>query len=339
MSSVFTPTYNITATATTLPIANGSISDCFLTYENIWGAVPCQSAADEYDIDVLDFISWNPSLGDPTTYSPTDCVLANTTQYCVAFYDPSLLPNTTSVTNYVTPPNALPDSTTACDDWWDVQTGDTCDLILKSADIPLSSFYAWNPTIGDQCQNLWLNTSYCVAGPGWTNVTYASSTSAIITMSSTSSGGSPGPTQSGIVAGCDQWYVVVNKDTCQSIAANFSISITQFENWNPAVGSDCKSLWLNEAYCVHVPGATTIAPSSTSSAAPTTTVVQPPGPTQSGIASNCNAYAIPIANDGCYSFAERYSISLDQLYEWNPALENNCSNFWGGKAYCIGVST
>lgn len=56
--------------------------------------------------------------------------------------------------------------------------------------------------------------------------------------------------------------------------------------WNPAVGSDCSSLFLGYYYCVGVPGTPTSKPSVTS--VPTTT--SPPAgptPTQTGIISSC----------------------------------------------------
>jgi hypothetical protein len=31
-------------------------------------------------------------------------------------------------------------------------------------------------------------------------------------------------------------------------------------------------------------------------------------------------------------------ITLEKLYELNPALNEDCSGLWAGYAYCIGVS-
>lgn len=45
----------------------------------------------------------------------------------------------------------------------------------------------------------------------------------------------------------------------------------------------------------------------------TTTGITPPAATQSGIAANCNKYAIPVDGDGCWDFATRNGITLDQL--------------------------
>lgn len=55
-------------------------------------------------------------------------------------------------------------------------------------------------------------------------------------VTSTTTGGAPGPTQTGIVSGCEEWYVVKANDTCPGIAKEYSISQAQFYAWNPAVG-------------------------------------------------------------------------------------------------------
>lgn len=89
MESVFTPTYSINSQATNLPIANGSLTDCFAIFNNKYGEVSCQSVADIYGVDIGDFLSWNPSLGDFDHYNPKTCVLTNATQYCASFYDQS----------------------------------------------------------------------------------------------------------------------------------------------------------------------------------------------------------------------------------------------------------
>ncbi|KAK8004679.1 chitinase [Apiospora arundinis] len=69
----------------------------------------------------------------------------------------------------------------------------------------------------------------------------------------------------------------------------------------------------------------------------TTTGVMPPGPTQTGIISTCNKYAIPDTDQGCWDFANAHGINTDLLYAWNPAI-GQCQNFWKGEAYCIGIS-
>lgn len=46
-----------------------------------------------------------------------------------------------------------------------------------------------------------------------------------------------------------------------------------------------------------------------------------------------------IAGVFCFDMAAAAGITLDQLYQWNPALNGDCSGLWVGYAYCIGVSS
>lgn len=78
--------------------------------------------------------------------------------------------------------------------------------------------------------------------------------------------------------------------------------------------------------------------SSTTKVSPTSTSNSAPGPTQSGIAPNCNKYVLRKSGILCYDMAKVAGISLDQLYAWNSALKSDCSGLIVGYAYCIGVS-
>lgn len=88
--------------------------------------------------------------------------------------------------------------------------------------------------------------------------TSSASTSTPATLSSSSivtTATPPGPTQSGIVANCDAWFVTpATGASCAAIEEEYNITFAQFYAWNPAVGSNCGSLWAEEAYCVGVSG-------------------------------------------------------------------------------------
>jgi hypothetical protein len=71
------------------------------------------------------------------------------------------------------------------------------------------------------------------------------------------------------------------------------ITFAQFYAWNPAVGSNCESLWASEAYCVGIPGSKSTT-SITTSTTSTSNIV--PGPTQTGIISTCNKYYLTPAS-------------------------------------------
>ncbi|GME35766.1 LysM domain-containing protein [Neofusicoccum parvum] len=152
----------------------------------------------------------------------------------------------------------------------------------------------------------------------------------------------PGPTHPGQPADCDEWHVVVEGDSCQSVADAAGISREQFLAWNPAVSEDClTNFWLDQAYCVGTAGDGTTTTTSTSQPITTTTATVPtPGaPTHTGQPANCDDWHIVVTGDTCTNVAEEAGISLAQFLAWNPAVSADCvDNFWLEQAYCIGVS-
>lgn len=62
----------------------------------------------------------------------------------------------------------------------------------------------------------------------------------------------PAPTQPGAAENCAEWHIVASGDGCWSISEQYGISLEDFYSWNPGVGSDCSTLWLDYAVCVGV---------------------------------------------------------------------------------------
>ncbi|KAJ5640366.1 uncharacterized protein N7484_008228 [Penicillium longicatenatum] len=325
LPSATKPSYkNITTTTASYPLASGSLTGCFEMFENNFGPIPCYQAASLFGVDTINWVRWNPSVLNGQNYTMTGCKLTNETEYCGSFYNQSSVPATTLP--YVPAPiNSTANATTECYDWYGTEDGDSCDLICRANNIPVSALYKWNPAVeflGADCTNLWMQASYCVQGPGWEDVAYNQTSS----VTSTTTTG--------------EWYIAMANDTCLGITKEYSISQAQFYAWNPAIGEDCTDLEIDDAYCVKAP--TTISTTTTSSVASQTstgTSITPPGPTQADIPSNCDAYALAQTDDGCQTFADRNKITLTNLYKWNPALNNACENFWAKEAYCIGVSS
>ena len=160
-------------------------------------------------------------------------------------------------------------------------------------------------------------------------------------MTSTTSVSTPGPTQSGIISTCDKYAEATGGIGCSDFATQNGITPAQLYAWNSVLGTNGEncgsSFWADEWYCVGVSGGTT-----TTSAA-TSTAVTAPGPTQSGIANNCNKFAEATGGIGCYDFATQNGITPAQLYQWNAVLGSNggsCgSEFWANEWYCVGVSS
>jgi hypothetical protein len=46
-----------------------------------------------------------------------------------------------------------------------------------------------------------------------------------------------------------------------------------------------------------------------------------------------------VDGDNCRSVADKYFITMDQFFAWNPAVSKDClTNFWKDQAYCVGTS-
>jgi LysM repeat protein len=144
----------------------------------------------------------------------------------------------------------------------------------------------------------------------------------------------PSPTQEGLIKTCNNFYKTVKGDTCAKIVEAYgTFTVSQFIEWNPAVGSDCSGLWAETYYCVGVPGTPTVRPSSS---APVTTAPSGPPPTQDGIISTCKSYHKAVSGDTCQKIVDQYGVfSLTEFQGWNPAVGQDCSGLWLGYYYCV----
>ncbi|KAK5636388.1 hypothetical protein RRF57_012100 [Xylaria bambusicola] len=117
----------------------------------------------------------------------------------------------------------------------------TCSQIPELLNITISELTNLNPWIGKDCDTgLWS----AMSKDGYTQLCVLSA-----------SGTTPKPpaeTQPGAPANCNKWHVVVSGDGCWAIANEYGITLDEFYTLNPAVGSDCQSLWLGYAVCVGV---------------------------------------------------------------------------------------
>ena len=235
-----------------------------------------------------------------------------------------------------------------------------CEDIEGDYSITTSQMTTWNTWLASDCDtNLYANLlsnetrPVCVGvnasepiGSVTSGPTKTSSQAVTLTGTTTAS---MGPTASGEVAGCKQYYTVQSGDSCANIETTFEISLAQFYAWNPssmfisialpareflewklnclAVGSNCTNLWLNYAYCVQ-------GPASSGSA---TAMAAAPAPTQSGIASNCDQYYTVASGDSCAKIGSLYNDTFAELYSWNPAIGGDCQNLWVGYTICVGV--
>lgn len=220
------------------------------------------------------------------------------------------------------PTNAATGTTRKCGKWYNVSTGEYCQVVAIRNYISLNLFTAINPSINSTCGNLLTGIAYCVFPTADWNSTAASTTIA-----------PPAPTPTGSTSQCYQWYVIQSGDGCYVIEQAYEITMAQLQAWNPSLRSDCGNLILGDAYCVSGPNGT-----SSTSSTPTPTAVPPPGPTQAGVPANCDEWVMQKDGVYCSDMAAAAGITLNQLYAWNPALNGDCSGLWVGYAYCIAVA-
>ncbi|KAI0191405.1 hypothetical protein EV127DRAFT_338251 [Xylaria flabelliformis] len=237
----------------------------------------------------------------------------------------------------VDPPTTAPSDTIQdCTNWAVAASTDTCQSIAEDNYITLSQLYTYNPSLSASSCPLIVGDAYCV------EENYGVPPPATSTTTSPTGDGvsTPSPVQTGIVGNCDMFYYVQSGDTCSIIVAKYGITLAQFYAWNPAVGSSCAYLGLNDYVCVGTLNATgTI----TTTAATTTTKpgngISTPMPVQTGIASNCNLFYEVQPGDVCTDIAAAYGISLQNFYAWNPAVGSSCLTLILGDYVCVGTTT
>lgn len=160
-------------------------------------------------------------------------------------------------------------------------------------------------------------------------------TSTTTTTTTTTSGvATPTPTQAGMVEGCTKFHKVADGDQCGTIASENGITLDNFYDWNPGVGDNCGSLWLDYYVCVRVSSSTTKTTTTTTTSALTT-----PTPTQAGMIDGCTEFHLVEDGDQCGTIAGSYGITTSDFYTWNPRVGDTCSSLWLGYYVCVGRSS
>ncbi|KAJ6150685.1 hypothetical protein N7470_007279 [Penicillium chermesinum] len=311
-----------------LPTAPGTISGCYKyqnadEYTNL-----CRDLAYDNSITVADLAEWNPSLNN--TFN---CTLDQKYSYCALKFENS---------TYTEPPSAVcipieatePGTASNCNCFTYVDVYDapdyTCNELVADNGITLTELLAWNTWLSEDCDTALLanltifdDRAVCI-GVGEENSTTATATTSAATGTTIQASTSMGSTPTDTISGCQEFYTVTDSDDCASVLSKFGITVSQFYQWNPSVGSTCTNLWREEAYCVKGPA--------------TATSSGPNAPVQTGIASNCKKYYTVASGDSCAKIESTYGITFAQLYKWNPAIGSNCQTLDVGYSVCVGVS-
>ncbi|KAL3452698.1 hypothetical protein BJX65DRAFT_302607 [Aspergillus insuetus] len=312
------------------------------------GSSSCRHILSDWRISLNDFRRWNPSI-------TASCGgLETGRSYCVeAWGEPAPTTTlttierpttirTTTTTTITNKTGSAPGPTQSgqidtCNRWDLVQAGDTCNVYLaKYPGLSLANLVEWNPAIGNQCQNLWVETYLCTGIEGWSTPTTTSTTNKITTTSPPGNGiATPTPTQPGMIDNCNGFHEVKSGDTCASIAQAAGISVSELTTWNSGVGTGCSSLWLGYYVCISRVGAT--ATMTTTTTTTTGNEISTPLPTLPGMVSNCDAFYLVKSGDGCAAIASSKGITLSQLYAWNKNLGTGCTGLWADYYVCVSI--
>ncbi|KEY65064.1 hypothetical protein S7711_09857 [Stachybotrys chartarum IBT 7711] len=312
----------------------------------------CAYFAARWGISVQDFINWNPSVGADCTgivIGQEYCVERNwgipeetTTTTTTTTTTIPFTRTTTVPTGSHRPSPTQPGLIESCTAFYMAVSGDTCDsIVARYGTFTLVQFRTWNPAVGSECRSLWAETYYCVGIPG-TPTSRPSTTTR--TTATTTGVIRPSPTQSGLIESCVAFYMAVSGDTCDSIVARYgTFTLVQFRTWNPAVGSECRSLWAETYYCLGIPGTptTSIRPTTTSTRPTSTTTrgngIATPSPTQPNIVNNCNRFYLVQPDETCQQIAARNGITLQRFNTWNPSVGSSCSGLWANTYACVSI--
>lgn len=332
-----------TSAPTVLPLASGTLDDCS-SYDQY---VAPQSNSSQ-NLNSCDYITyyrgistdqlteWNPSLVYDES-NPDSCSLQKGYRYCVkrgASGSPTSTsnPTATSPGGVATPSPVQDGIIDGCSKFYKVMSGDGCYDIAAANNVALSDFYSWNPAVKSDCSGLFPGYYVCVATGSPTSTSDSSTTATQPTGAAT-----PSPVQDGIVSDCTKFYDVMSGDGCYNIASTNNIQLSDFYSWNPAIKNDCSGLFPGYYVCVGRGTATTPTSKTPTSTTQSTGVVTPT-PTQTGMVGNCNKFHEVVSGDACYDLASEEKIDLQDFYDWNPAVKNDCSGLLTGFYVCVGVS-
>ncbi|KAI9044908.1 LysM peptidoglycan-binding domain-containing protein [Aspergillus affinis] len=258
-----------------------------------------------------------------------------------------------------------PNVASGCSYWANTATDyDTCASLTDYFGLTIADLVSWNPSLsttsctltpgrsnkfyfvksgdgcaaiatakGSDCRTLIADYYVCVEVTGSSTKTTAPTT--------TTTAAANTPQQSGIAKNCNKHYFVKSGDGCAAIASANGISLADFYSWNPAVGSDCRTLIADYYVCVGVSSSTTTTKKTTTTTTKSaTTAGTGPSPTQSGITTDCNTFYKAVSGDSYYTIVtNKYTyLSLAQLIWWNPAVGGICASLQVGYYYCVATN-
>ncbi|KAJ7131809.1 hypothetical protein C8R43DRAFT_1133483 [Mycena crocata] len=248
-------------------LASGSITAGCDWYYNVAAGDNCTGVEATYEVSHDDFTLWNYN---PTNPCPN---LEGGSAVCV------LVTNATAAIP-PTPTNAAAGSApSGCARWYTIVEGDGCAKLETQFNLTQAQLFALNPELAPACTNLALDEAYCVRAIGG--------------ATPPPTGGPPADLNPGSWNNCTSYYTVQSGDNCNVIDSKFSISFSDFRQWNPEVSTTCNNLNL-ASYCV-------------------------------GISGGCESIYTVVSGDSCGAIETKTSLNEGQLRALNPWLDTACS--------------
>lgn len=251
LSTITTTSSMTNGIVTPTPVQTGMVSNCDDFYL-VQGGDSCSAIATAFDISLDTFYAWNPAVGDTCTSLDLGDWVCIGLQGSAPTQTITTKPATTTPAGngIATPTPVQAGMISDCDEFYLVQSGDSCSVVAADFDISLTDFYAWNPAVGDSCAGLELGVFVCIGLQG------SAPTQTITVAPTTTSSGNgittPTPYQTGMTTDCNDFYLVTSGDSCSVISSAYGISLTDFYNWNPAVGTTCAYLNVDDYVCVGI---------------------------------------------------------------------------------------
>ena len=302
----------------------------------------CQTILNRFSsLTIDDLLDWNPSLLDDCsglTMGYFVCVSIQPRNSLTLTFNPTgpaEIPNSTAwipptpyppVDTSFTPTPTQGPLPTSCTNYYLSQDGDRCDDVLEEMpQMSREQFFAWNPFLNGNCDGLWSGVYYCI----W-NVDDGSKPDPLTVTTK------PQNAPSDTTSNCVRWYEASNGDTCDMIVAMFGrFKNSDFEGWNPSVGSDCAGIQDDTYYCVAVPGTQTtrtdpvtiafpttskpISPTATPTTSTTSTStttggesITTPTPATPSMVAGCRRFYFVQSGDSCWAIANSAGISLEK---------------------------
>ncbi|KZZ93353.1 LysM domain-containing protein [Moelleriella libera RCEF 2490] len=145
------------------------------------------------------------------------------------------------------------------------------------------------------------------------------------------------------VSKCTWWEELEQDTPCADFLSRNELSLDQFRQWNPSIGSNCKVLAAGKSYCVEA-AAPGDASTPTTSSGPTPVAkannasgIKTPTPTQANMVDNCNKFHRVQSGEACHSIATAYGLALEDFLRWNPSAGQTCSSLWADTYACVSV--